>query len=35
MATQSQFTLKARRRGYHVITREVMENLPDLPNGGF
>ena len=34
MATQSQFTLRARRRGYHVITREVLDNLPDLPDAG-
>ena len=34
MATQTQFTLRARRRGYHVITREVAEQLPELPDVG-
>ncbi len=34
MATQSQFTLQARRRGYHIITREVVDHLPPLPEVG-
>lgn len=34
MAFQSQFTLRSRRRGYHVITREVVEQLPELPDVG-
>jgi len=35
MVTQTTFTLRARPRGYHIITREVLEQLPDLPVTGF
>jgi secondary thiamine-phosphate synthase enzyme len=31
---QTEFTLRPRQRGYHIITSEVAENLPDLPNVG-
>ena len=34
MVRQTSFTLAARRRGYHVITREVLEQLPELPAAG-
>ena len=34
MVQQHTFTLNARRRGYHVITREVLAELPDLPDQG-
>ena len=34
MVTQTQFTLAARPRGYHVITREVLTQLPELPPAG-
>ncbi|OAV45966.1 secondary thiamine-phosphate synthase enzyme YjbQ [Lewinella sp. 4G2] len=35
MVQQYTFTLAARRRGYHIITREVLEHLSDLPEAGF
>ncbi|WP_273447636.1 YjbQ family protein, partial [Neolewinella agarilytica] len=31
---QTIFTLAPRERGYHIITREVMSQLPDLPKVG-
>ncbi len=34
MVQQTTFTLSPRSRGYHVITREVMEQLPELPETG-
>ena len=34
MVRQSSFTLRARRRGYHIITREVLEQCPELPVTG-
>ena len=34
MIQQKTFTLAARKRGYHVITREVMEHLGNLPATG-
>lgn len=34
MVTQSTFTLQARPRGYHIITREVLSQLPNLPEAG-
>ena len=34
MITQTSFHLSARPRGYHVITREVTEQLPELPATG-
>lgn len=30
MLLQSEFTLKARQRGFHLITREVEQALPDI-----
>ena len=34
MVNQKEFTLKPRRRGFHLITNEVMEHLPALPQYG-
>ena len=34
MVQQHTFMLSARRRGYHVITREVLAELPELPTQG-
>ncbi len=34
MIQQIEFTLKARPRGFHLITREVLEHLPALPDTG-
>lgn len=34
MVTQTSFTLRPRKRGYHIITREVMEQLGELPDAG-
>ena len=34
MVAQTSFRLTARRRGFHIITREVVEQLPPLPQAG-
>jgi secondary thiamine-phosphate synthase enzyme len=34
MIRQESFSLTARPRGFHIITREVITNLGDLPNQG-
>ena len=34
MVQQSSFPLRARRRGYHVITTEVLDQIPELPDTG-
>ncbi|WP_420458255.1 secondary thiamine-phosphate synthase enzyme YjbQ [Neolewinella sp.] len=34
MVMQSTFRLTPRRRGFHVVTREVLEQLPPLPQAG-
>ncbi len=34
MVSQSTFRLTPRRRGFHVVTREVLEQLPPLPQAG-
>ena len=34
MAVQVKFTLKPRRRGFHLITDEVLRQLPQLPLTG-
>ena len=34
MAQQIEFSLKAQRRGFHLITDEVMAHLPQLPKIG-
>ena len=34
MVTQSEFTLSPRSRGIHLVTEEVVRNLPPLPQAG-
>ena len=34
MVSQTSFRLSARPRGFHVVTREIMEHLPTLPRTG-
>ncbi len=34
MWTQKEFRLQARRRGFHLVTAEVLSNLPELPKVG-
>lgn len=34
MVSQTEFTLRPRARGFHLITEEVMHNLPPLPRTG-
>ena len=34
MITQVEFSLEARSRGCHLVTNEIMANLPDLPESG-
>ena len=34
MTLQTQFTLRPRSRGFHLITDEVVRNLPPLPEAG-
>lgn len=34
MVEQAQFRLKARPRGYHIVTGEVLQQLPRLPKTG-
>ena len=34
MILQHEFSLSARKRGFHLITSEVLKNLPDLPSHG-
>ncbi len=34
MVNQTSFRLSARPRGFHVITREIVEHLPSLPQTG-
>ena len=35
MIVQTSFRLQAKRRGYHLVTREIMDHLPKpLPNTG-
>ena len=34
MITQTEFSLKARRRGFHLVTEEVRRSLPSLPQIG-
>lgn len=34
MIAQVKFTLKARRRGFHLVTGEVLGHLPELPRTG-
>ena len=34
MVSQTEFTLRPRSRGFHLITEEVVHNLPPLPREG-
>jgi secondary thiamine-phosphate synthase enzyme len=34
MMKQTEFSLRARSRGFHLITDEIEQNLPDLPEAG-
>lgn len=34
MVQQVEFTLRARSRGFHLITDEVLQHLPQLPKTG-
>lgn len=34
MIKQTEFTLSAKRRGFHLVTREILSNLPELPRTG-
>jgi len=34
MISQSEFTLRPRRRGFHLVTDEVVRNIPPLPETG-
>lgn len=34
MVAQTEFSLKARSRGFHLVTQEVLKNLPQLPETG-
>jgi secondary thiamine-phosphate synthase enzyme len=34
MIEQTEFSLRAQGRGYHLVTREVEQQLPDLPEKG-
>jgi secondary thiamine-phosphate synthase enzyme len=34
MIEQKEFTLKSRRRGFHLISDEIINNLPALPEKG-
>ena len=34
MINQKEFSLKPQSRGFHLITREILENLPELPKTG-
>ncbi|WP_455672803.1 secondary thiamine-phosphate synthase enzyme YjbQ [Phocaeicola sp.] len=34
MVSQTEFTLRARSRGFHLITDEVVSQLPPLPKAG-
>ena len=34
MVSQTEFSLKAKQRGFHLITQEIIRNLPELPKTG-
>lgn len=34
MALQTEFTLSPHKRGFHLITREILQQLPSLPETG-
>ncbi|WP_321424778.1 secondary thiamine-phosphate synthase enzyme YjbQ [uncultured Bacteroides sp.] len=34
MVAQTEFSLRAKQRGFHLITQEILRNLPELPKTG-
>jgi secondary thiamine-phosphate synthase enzyme len=34
MLVQKEFSLKPKNRGFHIITSEILNNLPELPENG-
>lgn len=34
MVNQIEFSLQPRKRGFHLVTEEIMQNLPALPQAG-
>lgn len=34
MVSQIEFSLKPRSRGFHLVTEEILRNLPELPQAG-
>jgi len=34
MVSQTEFSLNAKQRGFHLITQEIIRNLPELPKIG-
>ena len=34
MVAQTEFSLKAKPRGFHLVTQEIIRNLPELPKTG-
>lgn len=34
MISQVEFSLRARNRGFHLVTHEILQNLPQLPING-
>lgn len=34
MVAQTEFSLKSKQRGFHLITQEIVRNLPELPKTG-
>ncbi|HCO66347.1 MAG TPA: hypothetical protein DIT04_01100 [Dysgonomonas sp.] len=34
MVSQVKFSLKSRSRGFHLITHEILQHLPELPDSG-
>lgn len=34
MVSQVEFSLKSRSRGFHLITHEILQHLPELPDSG-
>jgi len=34
MVSQTEFSLKAKQRGFHLVTQEILRNLPELPKAG-
>ena len=34
MVAQTEFTLSTQSRGYHIVTREILQKIPSLPQTG-